>query len=167
MPKRDPASGQQGDGTRADDEPIRVIIDKLRVEDATVLLRPGLPGLSQELKVNVPTLELHDVGSGEGNKNGAAIKEVVVLLLTNLAQKGAEGSNIDALKGQLADAVKNVEQQARAELQKRLGGVTKQLEGATEKLKGTELEGVGKDASKDISNALDKALGGADKKKDK
>jgi hypothetical protein len=167
MPKREPTAGRPGDGKRDPEEPIRMIIEKLRIEDATVVLRPGLPGLSQEIKVKVPTFEMNDVGSGEGNKNGAAIKDVVVLVLTNLAQKGGEGSGIEALKGQLVDAAKNVEQQARAEIQQRLGGVTKQLDAATDKLKGTQLEGVGKDVKKDLTGALDSVLGGDKKEKAK
>jgi uncharacterized spore protein YtfJ len=164
MPKRPPETGQPGDGRRQEGEPIRVVIQKLRVEDATVILRSGLPGLSQELKVTVPTLELHDVGSGAGNQNGAAIKDVVVLLLSNLAQKGGEMSNIEALKSQLTDAVKNVEQQARAEIDKQLKGVSEKLAPATQKLKGTGLENVGKDLSNDISGAIDKLGGDKDKK---
>ncbi len=151
MPKQDPNA-----------QPIKVIIDQLKIEDATVILHPGLPGLSQELKVNVPSLEMHDVGSGEGNKNGAAIKDVAVLVITALAKKGGDMSNIDALKTQLSSAVKNVEDQARAQ-------IDKQLQGVSDKLKGSGLENVGKDASKNISGALDKALGGSgdSKKSDK
>jgi uncharacterized protein involved in outer membrane biogenesis len=140
-------------------KPIKVIIDHLKIEDATVVLRPGLPGLSQEIKVNVPTLEMHDVGSGEGNKNGAAIKDVALLVITSLAEKGGDMSNIDALKSQLSNAAKNVQQQAKA-------AVTKQLEGVQEKLKGAGLDNV----SKDLSGSLDKALGGSsdgEKKKKK
>jgi uncharacterized protein involved in outer membrane biogenesis len=138
IPKSDPAA-----------EPIKVIIDTLKIEDATVVLHPGLPGLSNEIKINVPTLELHNVGSGDGNKNGAAIKDVAVLVLSSLAEKGADMSNIDALKTQLASAAKNVQQQAKA-------AIDKQLQGVQEKLKGTGLE----DAGKDLSGQIDKALGG-------
>ena len=149
MPKRDPSSNKE----------TRVIIDQLKIEDATVVLHPGLPGLSQEIKVNVPTLEMHDVGSGEGNKNGAALKDVAVLVITSLAQKGGDMSNIDALKGQLSAAVKNVQEQAKNE-------INKQMQAVQEKLKGTGLENAGKDVSKDISGSINKALGG-NKKKDK
>ena len=138
---------------------IRLIIDQLKIEDATVVLRPGLPGLSQEIKVNVPTLEMHDVGSGEGNKNGAAIKDVALLVITSLAQKGGDMSNIDALKSQLSGAVKNVQEQAKT-------AINKQLNTVQDKLKGTGLENVGKD----LSGSVDKALGGSgssDKKKNK
>jgi uncharacterized protein involved in outer membrane biogenesis len=138
LPKSDPNA-----------QPIKVIIDDLKIEDATVLLRPGLPGLSQEIKINVPSLEMHDVGSGEGNKNGAAIKDVAMLVITSLAQKGGDMSNIDALKTQLSDAAKNAQQQARA-------AIDKQLTTVQEKLKGTGLENVGKD----LSGSLDKAIGG-------
>jgi len=138
---------------------IRLIIDQLKIEDATVVLHPGLPGLSQEIKVNVPTLEMHDVGTGEGNKNGAAIKDVAMLVITSLAQKGGDMSNIDALKSQLSGAVKNVQEQAKT-------AINKQLNTVQEKLKGTGLENVGKD----LSGSVDKALGGSgntDKKKNK
>src|SRR2546423_12210340 len=80
---------------------IRVIIDELKIEDAIVVLHPGLPGLSQEIKVNVPSLDLHDIGTGEGNKNGAAIKDVALLVISSLAEKAGDMSNIDALKSQL------------------------------------------------------------------
>src|SRR5258706_13575072 len=100
---------------------------------------------------------MHDVGSGEGNKNGAALKDVAVLVITALAQKGGDMSNIDALKTQLSSAAKQVEQQAREQ-------INKQLQVVNEKLKGTGLENVTKDAGKDISNTLNKALGGADSK---
>ena len=138
LPKSDPNA-----------KPVNVIIDQLKIEDAQVVLRPGLPGLSQELKINVPSLEMHDVGSGEGNKNGAAIKDVAVLVISSLAEKAGDMSNIDALKGQLTAAAKNAQQQARA-------AVKKSLQGVQEKLKGTGLEKTGQD----ISNQLDKALGG-------
>ena len=141
LPKSDPNA-----------KPVNVIIDDLKIEDAQVVLHPGLPGLSQELKINVPSLEMHDVGSGEGNKNGAAIKDVAVLVISALAEKAADSSNIDALKGQLTAAAKNAQAQAKA-------AVEKSLQGVQEKLKGTGLENVGKD----VSSQLDKALGGSSK----
>ena len=138
LPKSDPNA-----------KPVNVIIDLLKIEDAQVVLRPGLPGLSQELKINVPSFEMRDVGSGEGNKNGAAIKDVAVLVISSLAEKAGDMSNIDALKGQLSAAAKNAQVQARA-------AVEKQLQGVQEKLKGTGLENVGKD----LGGSIDKALGG-------
>jgi len=145
LPKSDPNA-----------KPIRVIIDDLKIEDAQVVLRPGLPGLSQEMKINVPSLELHDVGSGEGNQNGAAIKDVAVLVISSLAQKAGDMSNIDALKGQLSAAVQNVQAQAKT-------AINKELNTVQEKLKGTGLENVGKD----LSGSLDKAIGGSGDKKKK
>src|SRR3954465_3982078 len=52
LPKSDPNA-----------KPVNVIIDLLKIEDAQVVLHPGLPGLSSEMKINVPSLEMHDVGS--------------------------------------------------------------------------------------------------------
>jgi uncharacterized protein involved in outer membrane biogenesis len=139
LPKSDPNA-----------KPVNVIIDILKIEDAQVVLRPGLPGLSQELKLNVPSFEMHDVGSGEGNKNGAAIKDVAVLVISSLAEKAGDMSNIDALKGQLTAAAKNAQVQARA-------AVEKSLQSVQEKLKGAGLDNVGKD----LNGSIDKALGGS------
>jgi hypothetical protein len=50
--------------------------------------------MKQEYVLSIPALELDNVGSGEGNQNGAAIKEVVSLLVTQLAAKAAESNDL-------------------------------------------------------------------------
>jgi hypothetical protein len=79
-----------------------------------------------------------------------------MLVITELAKKGGDMSNIDALKGQLSAAVQNVQQQAKT-------AINKELNTVQEKLKGTGLENVGKD----LSGSLDKAIGGGGDKKKK
>src|SRR5262249_16992694 len=41
-----------------------------------------------------PALSLDNVGTGEGNQNGAAIKEIVSLLVTQLTAKAAESNDL-------------------------------------------------------------------------
>ncbi|HZZ43752.1 MAG TPA: hypothetical protein VFE58_12510 [Tepidisphaeraceae bacterium] len=88
LPKGDdtPASG--------DAQAMHLIIGDLTIEKPTVILRPGFPGLAQEIKLTLPTIEMKDVGSGEGNKNGAAIKDVVMLVLTEVASKAADSDQL-------------------------------------------------------------------------
>jgi hypothetical protein len=71
-------------------DPLRLVIDQVTVRDATVVLRPGLPGLASEIVIPVPTFELKDVGRGEGTPDGAAVRDVVVQLVTALAANATE-----------------------------------------------------------------------------
>ena len=80
-------SGSPSDGHRQEGEPIRVIVEKLKIENAAVVLRPGLPGLDQEIVVDVPTIELTDVGTGDVSQNGAAIKDIVMEVIGALVAK--------------------------------------------------------------------------------
>ena len=79
-------------------EPLKVIIDDLELKDAHVIVRPGLPGVAEEIDVQVPSLRMKDVGRGQGARNGAAIKDVVLQVIAALAGKAAQS---DALPAQL------------------------------------------------------------------
>ena len=79
-------------------EPLKLIIDDLQLEDAHVIIRPGLPGVASEIDVPVPSLQMKDVGRGKGAQNGAAIKDVAMQVVTALAGKAAQS---DALPPQL------------------------------------------------------------------
>jgi uncharacterized protein involved in outer membrane biogenesis len=76
------------------EEELMLIIGRLEVREATVLLRPGLPGLAQEMNITLPTIALENVGSGEGAENGVALKEVVMQVGTAMAAKAAESDSI-------------------------------------------------------------------------
>jgi hypothetical protein len=71
-------------------DPLRLVIARVVIRDATVVLRPGLPGLDREIVVPVPTFELKDVGSGEGTPNGATVRDVIMQLVTALSANAAE-----------------------------------------------------------------------------
>ena len=49
--------------------PMRLVIDEVTVQDATVVLR-NIPGLAHEVTVPVQTFVLHIVGSGAGSSPG-------------------------------------------------------------------------------------------------
>ena len=134
---------------------IKLIIDKLTVKDATVVLRPGIPGLKdfQEVKVPIPNLELKNIGNADGQQNGAAIKEVVTVLLTSLVDKAGQASNLstelqDALKGGVAEAEGKIRERVNEEVSKQLGEVDKRL-------KGTPLEGKTGDLLKGLTGSKD------------
>jgi hypothetical protein len=61
-----------------------------------VIIHPGLPGMQQEIAVAVPSMTLKNVGSGRGSQNGAAIKDVAMLVITALAAQAAESGGLPA-----------------------------------------------------------------------
>jgi len=75
-------------------EPMKLVIDELKVNDAHVIIHPGLPGIAQEIDIPVPSLAMKNVGSGPGSKNGAAIKDVTMQVITALAGKAAASGQI-------------------------------------------------------------------------
>jgi hypothetical protein len=141
-----PDSGKPGDGTRDEGEPIRLIIQDLAVKDAKVVIRAGIPGLDQEIVVPVPSFQVKEIGTGEGNKNGAAIKEVVMLVVTTLAEKASESK-------QIPDGVRQLLNLNADQIQARLGSeLNKQIEKVTKDL--------GKDLPKDLDKTIQEGIGG-------
>jgi uncharacterized protein involved in outer membrane biogenesis len=139
-------------------EPVKVIIDQLDIVDAEVILRPGLPGLDKEIKVKVPTLSLKNIGNADGAQNGVAIRQVVIEVVTSLADKGGELGNLpDLLKKQLQAQANETINRARAELSGKV----------RDALKDTPFKGVDvpRDIDKGINKEVDKLLGGGGKKK--
>ena len=73
-------------------EPMRLIIDELTINNAQVVMRPGFPGLPQEITIPVPSVVLKNVGTGDGNQNGAAVKDVVMQVIAALAASAGNSS---------------------------------------------------------------------------
>lgn len=115
-----PASGEE--------RPMHLVISTLTVENPTVVLRPGLPGLPQELKLSLPTLTMKDVGQGEGANNGAAIKDVVMLVLTDVAAKAADSDKLPPELRQLLNVdVKQLTARLKDELNVQVEKITSDL----------------------------------------
>jgi uncharacterized protein involved in outer membrane biogenesis len=162
-------------------EPMKLIINDLRVQGASVVFRPDvaavsslpgigqtLSGLKQEYVLNIPPLHMQNIGTGEGNQNGAAIKEVVTLLVTQLAAKAAESEELppelrQVLSLNVGEITNMVKARLGEELNKQLDKIgedlSKQLPGEA----GEALEGILKDPSAATTNpagAAQKAIGG-------
>ena len=116
--------------------PLKLVIDELQIKDATVVIRPGLPGLQQEVTVPVPELSMKNIGRGKGAQNGAAIKEVAMQVISALATRAAASDRLPPeLKAVLhlnaaeiatklgGEALKGVAAQVPGELGKSLGNV--------------------------------------------
>ena len=171
-----------GDAKPADEEkPLKLIIQNLRVSGAEVVFRPdagvlsAIPGLDpnsvklkNEYVLQIPTVELNNIGTGEGAENGAAVKDVVTLLVTSMASKATQSEQLPPelralLGGNVSDMINVAKAKLGEEVNKQVGQITADLK---EKL-GGELGGaVGEilnDPSKlkqDPGKAIQESLGG-------
>jgi hypothetical protein len=110
-----------GDSSAPKGEPLKLVIDDLQVRNATVVVRPGLPGLPAEINVAVPSIVMKNVGTGDGSQNGAAVKDVVMQVITALAGSASNSTDLPAeLKSLLGANVGAVAGQLGAEAQKRI-----------------------------------------------
>jgi len=75
-------------------QPTMLIIDELDVNNATVMFLPGLPGVANQIQVQVPSMSLMNIGNASGAQNGVAIRDVVVQVITALASKAAAGGKV-------------------------------------------------------------------------
>ena len=73
---------------------LKLIIDAMEITETTVVFRPGLPMLNPQYTFVLPTITLRDIGNADGAANGAAIKDVVTLILNAILQKAAESGKL-------------------------------------------------------------------------
>jgi hypothetical protein len=126
LPKSDSAP------TDPNAKPVKVIIDELTINNATIDVRMGkLPGGLGEVKpitVSVPSLTLKNIGNADNAQNGAAIKDVVMQVATALSAKVTESGNLpEQFKAMLQSNLNEVASKLGAEFNKQLGGISKNL----------------------------------------
>jgi uncharacterized protein involved in outer membrane biogenesis len=110
-------------------EPVKLIVEELTVKDAAVSVRA--PMLPNEITINIPTVTLNNVGTGEGSQNGAAIREVIGATMSALAAKAAESPqlmNFDQLRGQLEAQARQVASKVSKQLEDQVNSLTRKLE---------------------------------------
>ncbi len=136
--------------TKDDSETVRLIIDQLRINGGSVLFRPGIPGLPPQINVAVPSVEMKNIGTADGAANGAAIKDVVMTIITQLAKSAAESDQIppelrDLLRGDIAALIDDKAKAVQTELQNAADKVLKDP---------TKLNEVGKDLEKGLKDLI-------------
>jgi hypothetical protein len=139
------------------EETVKLIIDQMNINGASVVIRPGVPGVAQEIALTLPPLELKNIGNADGAQNGAAIKDVVLAVLMAVAQAASES---DQLPPELRQLLKlDVEQLVRQKI--------KGVQGEVEKAIGEAVKDPSKldDVGKNLEKGLKDVLGG--KKEDK
>jgi hypothetical protein len=162
------------------EEPMKLIINDLKVQGAQVVFRPdiqamsslpgigdALKGLKQEYVLKIPDLSMQNVGTGEGNQNGAEVKEIVTLLVTELSAKATQSEQLppelrQLLSMNVADITNLAKQKLGEEVNKHLGRVTEDMKTKLPPDAAQAVEGILKDPSaalKDPGKAIEKGLG--------
>src|SRR6267378_3467529 len=99
---------------KSSEKPLKLIIDDLKIQDAQVVIHPGLPGVRQEIVVPVPSITLKNVGSGRGSQTGSLPPELKAILQLNVGQVagklGAEARKqiAAAIPGELGNRLSKV-----------------------------------------------------------
>ena len=146
---------------KSSEKPLKLIIDDLKIQDAQVVIHPGLPGVRQEIVVPVPSITLKNVGSGRGSQNGAAIKDVAMLVITALAGSAAQsGSLPPELKAILQLNVGQVAGKLGAEARKQIAAAIPGELGNRLSKVARDPEALAKDPSKVLQGELGGMLGG-------
>lgn len=144
-----------GDPKPADEEkPLKLIIDRLIVTGAEVAFRPDASALSglginaddlnlkSEYILQLPNIELNNVGTGEGAENGAAIKDVVTLLVTSMAAKATESDQLPPeLRSLLSGDVDEMINMAKAKIGEEMNKQVEKLKADLKEKIGEELGG--------------------------
>ncbi len=115
---------------------MKMVIDELTIKDATVVVRPGLPGVPPELTIPIATFTMKNVGTGDDAQNGAALQDVVMQIITAMASHASasgklpfdlqsllNGNISDVLKGFGAEAQKRVMAAIPADVSRQLNGL--------------------------------------------
>lgn len=147
---------------------LSVIIDKMTIDSPQVIIRPGLPGMSKEMKLDLPTITVDNIGSGQGSQNGAALKDVLMTVVNQMASSAAKSDKIPKElqtlltlnTKQIADQIGNMANEQLQKATQKLGGEAGQaVNNAVKQVTG------GNDAGKTVEKGLQDLLGGT--KKDK
>jgi hypothetical protein len=179
-------------------EPLKLVINDLKVSGAQVIFRPDLqamsavPGIGQNLSklkqeyvLSIPPLDLQNIGNSEGNQNGAAIKEIVSLLVTQLAAKATESDQLppelrnilhmnvkdmtDMVKAKIGEQVNQQIGKISEDLSKKVGGEAGQAIGDILKNSAGVAGGAttGPATKPDVNKAIEQGLGNLLNKNDR
>jgi len=144
------------------DEPVHLVIDELKMADARVMIHPGLPGVQKEIAVSVPSIVMKNVGSGPGAENGAAIKDVAMVVIAALAGAAAESGQLPGeLKALLHANVGQVAARLGAEAQKQIAAAIPGELGQRLSKVAADPENVAKDPGKALEDQVGDLLGGS------
>ncbi len=160
------ASGTGGDQPQKTPDPnakpLKLIIDNLKVSGAQVEIRSDLL-LKEPIEINIPDIELTQIGNADGNRNGEEIGKVVSQVITRLSIEAQKSGKLPPelagiLSGDLNKLIDNIGGKFKEQADQLQAEALKQVD----QLKG-QVEGQIKDVqsqAQDQLNSMTKDLGG-------
>ena len=111
MPKSSTASSPSTPASSTSSSSTKMVIDDLTIKDATVVVRPGFPGLPPEITVPIATFTMKNVGTGDDAQNGAALQDVVMQIITAMASHASASGKFpldfqNLINGNISDVLK-------------------------------------------------------------
>jgi uncharacterized protein involved in outer membrane biogenesis len=148
-------------GSGAPAQPIKLIIDELDLNNSKVTFLPGLPGVTNQMSTDVPSVTLKNIGNADSGQNGAAIKDVIMQAATALAGKAGAGSGLPpelskALSTNLADVAQQLGGSFNTQFQNAAGSLTQNL---SKNLSGAANNAIG-NVGKNLPSSVNNLLGG-------
>lgn len=156
------ASGTGGDQTPTKTDPnakpLKLIIDQLKVSGATVVIKSDLALLGgKEYAIDVPAIELSQIGNADGNRNGEEVGKVVSQVISRLTVEAQKSGKMPPelaaiLNGDLNALIGNLGGQFQAQM----AGYQEQAK-AIQAQATQKLDEVKQQASQQIDKAKDQA----------
>lgn len=142
----------KSDAAPSNSQPLKLIIDDLTLTNPVVVVK-GLG--ATDIPVTLPSLELKNIGTGEGAQNGAAVKDVVTQIITAMAASASNSSALTAeFKTILSVNVGAAMSKLGAEAQKRVAqAIPGQIGQSLSKLV-SDPQALAKDPSKAVQSLL-------------
>jgi uncharacterized protein involved in outer membrane biogenesis len=158
-------------------KPLKMIIDTLKVSGAQVEIRSDLPGLDKPYVIDVPAIEMTQIGNADGNRNGEEAGKIVSQIISRLSLEAQKSGKLPpqlaaVLQGDLDSLIKNIggkfaEQtaQLQAEAMKQVDALKDKAQQTVDDAKAKAQGEIGKLGEK-LPGDLGGMLGGDDKKDD-
>ncbi len=166
LPKGEPAPAPTEPA--GESKPLKLIIDQINISGAEVVIMPGIPGMDAALTIPIPKMSIKNIGNSDGAANGAALRDVVMQVITGMASEAANSDKLPApVKALLKGNVSDVANQLGGAFKEQIGAKLGDLGDGVGKAAGDILQGKSP-TTQDISGAagdLLKGFGG--QKKDK
>ena len=155
--------------TDPDSETTKMLIGRLTVANARVVVRPNLEELDEEYSLTIPDVTLNDIGTGEGNQNGAEIGRVVADVSMALAKEAAASEDLPPevravlsgdLSGLLSKYGNELSDRVREELNEELDGLGDRIGGEAGNAINDVLKGAGGEGENVRDNVENRAREG-------
>lgn len=118
-------------------EPLKLVINSLKVNGAVVEIRPGIPGMDQPISLKLPDIAMTNIGNADGTQTGEEVGRVINQIVQELANKALES---DQVPKEIRDILKLNPDEIRRQVETR---VNKEIEKGKEKLQGEAEKALG------------------------